>query len=83
MAGSTPDKARCLKLRSKDMFYKDPARGPSAHDADVARLFGACDTAAYWCDCTQTGRGPDDQPANLKACSLAGRVCYVGIESLA
>ena len=72
----------CLHLRSKEMFYEVPSRAAEEHRKEVERLFGACDTTAYWCECTQTGRGPDDQPASRDACCRAGRKCFVGIESI-
>ncbi len=72
----------CFNLRSKEMLYGEKTDEAIAHDKEVERLFGACDTAAYWCQCTQTGRGPDDQPVNRPACSLLGRKCYEGIGDL-
>ena len=72
----------CLELRCKQMFYKDPDAKPTKHDAVVKKLFGSVDTTAYWCQCTQTGRGPDDQPANKTDCSKAGRKCYLGLDQL-
>ena len=39
------------------------------------------DTRAYWCACTQTGRGPDDQPVNKGECSKTGRKCYLDVPS--
>jgi hypothetical protein len=73
----------CLKLRYKQMFYKDVSAAPSENDKEIARVYGSWDTTAYWCDCTQGGRGPDDQPVNREACSRAGRPCHVGLEKLA
>ena len=75
--------APCLKLLCKEMFYKDMSDTDGLEeDQEVERLFGTCDTSMYWCDCTQTGRGPDDQPANKETCSRAGRSCYVGLSDL-
>jgi hypothetical protein len=73
----------CLHLRSKEMFYKDAAAGPTEHDREVRKHFGSCDTRACWCALTQTGRGPDDRPVNATACGDPGRACYAGIGSLA
>ena len=75
--------APCLKLLSKELFYKDMSDPGLEEVREVEKRFGTCDTAMYWCDCTQTGRGPDDQPANKQACSRAGRGCYVGLSDLA
>ena len=75
--------AACLKLRSKDMFYKDPASANPEQEAIVARLYGTADTKVHWCQCTQTGRGPDDQPVNQTGCSNPGRRCFVGLNELA
>lgn len=72
----------CLNLRSKDMFYRSPASVDPEHEALVARLYGTADTRAYWCQCTQTGRGPDDQPVNKTECSKSGRKCHVGLHNL-
>lgn len=70
----------CLNLRSKEMFYKDPGDPDQAKETE--RLYATCDTAMYWCDQTQTGRGPDDQPANREGCSCSTRTCFLGIEGL-
>jgi hypothetical protein len=83
MATSIDPKSTCLHLRSKQMFYKVPDPEEEAHRREVERLFGACDTTAYWCQCTQTGRGPDGEPANREECSRAGRRCFVSVQSLA
>ena len=74
--------ASCLNLRSKDMFYKHPASVDAEQEALVARLYGTADTKTYWCQCTQTGRGPDDQPVNKGECSKTGRKCYLGLHNL-
>ncbi len=76
-------KPPCLNLRSKDMFYKHPASVDAEHEAVVARLYGTADTKAYWCQCTQTGRGPDDRPVNKGECSKAERKCFLGLDHLA
>lgn len=72
----------CLHLRTKAMSYAVPSKEAEEHAKEVERLYGACDTAVYWCDCTQGGRGPDDRPANLEACSRPGRRCFVSVSSL-
>lgn len=72
----------CLHLRSKEMFYQDPAAAPSEHDEEVRRAYGAWDTKAWWCQCTQTARGPDDRPVNRTACCRSDRPCYAGLEKL-
>ena len=75
----------CVNLCSKEMFYKDPAdNDPEAeeHEKEVERLFGTCETAVYWCQCTQAGRGPDDSPVTREGCSRTRR-CFVGLDSLA
>ena len=51
---SKKDLAVCLNLRCKEMFYKDDDPEAEQHQADVERVYGACDTTAYWCQCTQS-----------------------------
>lgn len=70
----------CLKLRCKQMFYEEKDEAALEHDREVERAYGACDTTAYWCDCTQTGRGPDGQRVARSTCQ-AGRVCFEKIVS--
>ena len=72
----------CVNLCSKEMFYKDPADPPDPHQKEVERLGGTCDTSTYWCQCTQGGRGPDDQPVDRDACSKRKRSCYKGFRDL-
>jgi hypothetical protein len=72
----------CLYLRHKKMLYDDPRRPPTEEEREVERLFGTCDTTMCWCELTQTGRGPDDQPANRTACSRVERSCYKGLRNL-
>ena len=72
----------CLNLRSKDMFYKHVTDADREQAAVVERLYGKVDTTAYWCHCTHTGRGPDDQPVNKAECSKTGRKCYLGLHNL-
>jgi len=73
----------CVHLRSKQMFYETAGSRDREHDAEVERLFGPCDTTVFWCQCTQTGRGPDQAVAGRSECARAGRSCFVGISSLA
>jgi hypothetical protein len=78
----------CLNLRSKEMFYKDPAQGGVMPGMTLAAPDGdesghGFDGTAYWCQCTQTGRGPDDQIVGKTHCSDPGRTCHVSIANLA
>ena len=73
----------CLNLRCKEMFYKDPAAALAVPDGDVEEPFNGFEATAYWCQGTQTGRGPDSEPVNKRACSNAVRRCFVGLETLA
>ena len=73
----------CLHLRSKEMFYRPPAGAPSEHDRAVRETYGFHDNRSWWCQCTQTARGPDDRPANEKACSSPDRTCYADVKTLA
>ena len=82
MAEDSKASEPCLNLRSKDMFYKHATEADAEQAALVAKLYGAVDTKAYWCHCTQTGRGPDDQPVNKGDCSKSGRKCYLGLHNL-
>lgn len=70
------DRRPCAKLRYKQMFYKDVDGPPSEREAAAAATYGSWDTTAYWCDCTQGGRGPDDQPVNRDVCSNPRRACF-------
>jgi len=82
MANTPESPESCLNLRSKDMFYKHATDAEAEQAAVVARLYGTADTKTYWCQCTQTGRGPDDQPVNKGECSKTGRKCYLGLHNL-
>jgi hypothetical protein len=73
----------CLKLRCKQMFYKDLQAPPTEHDRQVERLFGTSDMRVWWCECTQNDRGPDRKPVNLRECSAPDRTCYESLEDLA
>ena len=83
MANDSNAPEACLNLRSKDMYYKVPTEADKEQAEVVARLYGTVDTRAYWCHCTQAGRGPDDQPVNREECSKSGRRCWQGIAHLA
>jgi hypothetical protein len=72
----------CLHLRSKQMYYETATTRSPEHDAEVERLFGACDTAMFWCQCTQTGRGPDDAIVGREECANSTRRCFHGVQSL-
>ena len=75
---SYPDPLKiCVHLRSKQMAYDIDAS--EKDQEEIEKYYGRCDTTAYWCDCTQTGRGPDDERVNLEACSSKHRSCFAGI----
>ncbi|MBI3854377.1 MAG: hypothetical protein HY293_01665 [Planctomycetes bacterium] len=82
MANEPEAPAPCLNLRSKDMYYKHPTQADAEQAALVAKLYGTVDTKAYWCHCTQAGRGPDDRPVTKDECSRTGRKCYLGLHNL-
>ena len=71
----------CMDLVSKDMLYLDPAdvAAKAKEDAEIARIYGECDTTAYWCELTQVGHGPDERPVDKAACSQPGRRCYKSV----
>ena len=71
--------AHCQHLRCKDM-YAHQAPDPGRESAD-AELYGKCETTAFWCLVTQTGRGPDGEKVGGAPCRH-GRSCFVGIEDL-
>ena len=81
MQNEAPGRFPCANLCSKEMFYKDPDERPSEHEEAVKRAYGDWDTRAFWCQCTQRERGPDDRPVNPGECSRAGRSCYEGVPS--
>ena len=78
MAAEFSSDSTCLHLRCKQMFYKDPADGP---DEDERPRTSSSDTTAYWCQCTQTGRGPDEQRVGREEC-CSSRTCFVSVTSL-
>jgi hypothetical protein len=70
----------CQKLRCKEMLIHVDA--PERAEADE-RLLDPYDAVAYWCECTQTGRGPDGERVHMDFCSLGtDRRCFVGIDDL-
>ena len=73
----------CVHLRSKQMFYESASSRDPEPEADVARHYGESDTTSFWCQCTQTARGPDSAIAGRSECTERARKCFVGIESLA
>lgn len=73
----------CLHLRSKEMFYDFPDPEADEQEKDDEQFHESCDTTSFWCSCTQTGRGPDDQPVGREECCRLSRKCFVGIQSLA
>ena len=68
----------CLHLRCKQMTYEVPGEEP----AEESHVSSACDTTAYWCQCTQTARGPDERPVGRAECVL-GRKCFESFATLA
>jgi hypothetical protein len=72
----------CLHLCSKEMFYEVEDAEADAHREHVERVYGACDTTTYWCQRTQTGRGPDEKPVSASSCAAAGRSCFEGLRSI-
>jgi hypothetical protein len=61
--------AACLRLRTKTMYT--PVSRPAP---DPQRSWR---TAAYWCQRTMRPTGPDDEPAEPRAC-VPPRACYEG-----
>lgn len=66
----------CLHLRCKQMFYE-----VIDEDTEFEEPSPASDTAAFWCQQTQTGRGPDEKPVNRSEC-CPGRSCFENARSL-
>ncbi|MCZ6794688.1 MAG: hypothetical protein O7J95_13855 [Planctomycetota bacterium] len=73
----------CLHLRSKEMYYADDDPDAEERAKEIERAYGSCDTRMFWCECTQTGRGPDCEPVGKTECSRSRRPCFVSIQSLA
>ncbi len=82
MAENTNGTPLCLNLRSKDMFYRTRTAEDAEHEALIERLYGKAETKAFWCQCTQGGRGPDEKPVNRAECSRKDRPCYKGLEDV-
>lgn len=72
----------CLELRSKEMYYKDVNAPPPPEELERRKLYGFSDGRIFWCNCTQTGFGPDDKPVALGECSRKDRPCYKGLENI-
>ena len=83
MPSGLDPRSTCLHLRSKEMFYSASSERDPEHDAAIEKNYGACDTTAFWCQCTQTGRGPDQGVVGRAECSQRGRTCFAGLDSLA
>lgn len=78
MSRRTDDEHLCLNLRCKRMYYEvEDLEGEKPE-----RHYGDADTTMYWCECTQTGRGPDERPANREECKSPTRKCFEGIHSI-
>ena len=75
MAPRFDPETTCLHLRSKQMAYEDPATAPMDEESSDI------DTTVYWCQCTQTGRGPDAKPVRKDLC-CPGRTCFENVSSL-
>jgi hypothetical protein len=60
----------CKHLRTKSMFIPALAQ-ELASDPD--QLLNH--SAHYWCNCTVTETGPDDQPVGPKRCQFS-RTCF-------
>jgi hypothetical protein len=72
-------KVHCQNLRAKEMFAQEPR--DVAREEALAEEYGAYETTAFWCQLTQTGRGPDGRRANGRECCRA-RPCFLGIEEI-
>ena len=82
MSSKIDSKNLCLNLRCKQMYYKVEDPEWEEHQKEVDRLFGPCDSTVYWCECTETGRGPDDQPVHKDQCCSPTRKCFEGVQFL-
>ncbi len=82
MASKFDPRKTCLHLRSKEMYYEIEDPEAEKQQKTVEKLYGTCEERLHWCDCTQTGRGPDDRPVSAEECRRAGRRCFVSIHSL-
>ena len=78
MSSKFDSEHHCLQLRCKQMFYQVEDLPGDKHE----RHYGDCDTTVYWCECTQTGRGPDEKPVHMSQCSSPLRKCFEGIHSI-
>lgn len=64
--------SHCRHLRTKTAYI------PEADRPDVWRS-GESSTAQYWCLCTMTTAGPDNQFVAPESC-CSSRTCFVSIE---
>lgn len=72
----------CFELRCKEMYYKDVNAPPSPEELERRKLYGYADGRIFWCNCTQTGFGPDDKSVGLSECARKDRPCYKGLEQM-
>ena len=77
----------CQQLRCKEMLihtdHTSDHTSTATDDATDEGLFDPYDAVAYWCECTQTGRGPDGERVHMDCCSLGtSRQCFVNIDSI-
>jgi len=79
MAFHFDPKTHCQNLRCKEMYAHGPRDGE--REARDAELYGSYDATAFWCQLTQTARGPDGERVNGGGCGR-GRTCFVGLEDL-
>lgn len=79
MAFHHDPRKHCQNLRCKEMYAQAPP--DPEREARDAELYGVPDGTAFWCQITQTARGPDGERVKADICSSA-RSCFVGIEDL-
>ena len=75
----------CQKLRCKEMLIHvdKPERAEDSIGSNEEGLFDHYDAVAYWCECTQTGRGPDGERVHMNCCSQGTRrECFIDINSI-
>ena len=80
-----PDKKNippCLNLRCKQMYYQNPNQPLSEYEKEMEKINAKWDLTNYWCVCTQTAIGPDNQAVNKGECSKAERKCFQGIQHI-
>ena len=79
MAFHFKPKNHCQNLCCKEMYAQEPPN--PEREARDAELYGVADMTAFWCQLTQTARGPDNERVSAEFCSRQ-RECFVGIEDL-